>query len=57
MGHHVECFWNISFAVMIITAILGNIAVLYIVISKAQISKLETNIVRIFVENTTMSIT
>ena len=33
MGTTVECFWNISFAVMIITAIIGNTAVLYIVIS------------------------
>ena len=33
MGKHLECFWNISFAVMIITAILGNSGVLYIVIS------------------------
>ena len=48
MGQSIECFWNISFAVMIITAILGNIAVLYIVISMAcldveQIMFLEKN--------------
>ena len=33
MGHRTTCFLNLSFSVMIITAILGNIAVPYIVIS------------------------
>ena len=38
MGTTVESFWNISFAFMIITAILGNTAVLYTVISMKKIT-------------------
>ena len=34
MGPGLLYFWNLTFATMIITAILGNVAVLYIVVSK-----------------------
>ena len=36
MGRTLELFWNTSFTLMIVTALIGNSAVLWIVISTSQ---------------------
>ena len=38
MGRTLELFWNTSFTLMIVTALIGNSAVLWIVISTSYIS-------------------